>query len=148
MDDFFHILSPRYKARMSLGRLNQAIFACLLDPLYPDNLYLFEHRIHKYKREFMRASLRYSELNHFFDAMMNYAQLRWRVTDYSVLSVCENELKNLSQAIDVYIMLEDESPLKAALQKFESIYQSVLQVPSPDALAFLLFIDGVRASCK
>lgn len=145
--------SPHVVARNSLRRLNQTIFSCFLDPSYPDNLYLFERRIHQQKRKFMRAIIKCrniqqaTNLNQFFDAMMNYSQLRWRVTDFNVFSICAKELNALSQAIDSLIVTDQKNTVEVveALQQLEDIYQQVLQISSPDPLAFLLFIAGVKA---
>lgn len=139
------------KARKSLRSLNQAIFSCFLDSAYQDNLYLFERRIHLQKRNFMRAIMKVSgsSLVHFnllFDCMMNYAQLRWRITDFTVLSVCAKELNALCQAIDASLAQKKNaaSQLMFAIQQLEAVYQQVLQISSPDPLAFLLFIDGIK----
>lgn len=144
--------SPLVVARKSLRRLNQTIFSCFLDPSYPDNLYLFERRIHLQKRKFMRAIIKCGDclqtiyLSQFFDAMMNYSQLRWRVTDFNVFSICAKELTALSQAIDDMLVKDQKNTPKLveAIQQLEDIYQQVLQISSPDPLAFLLFIAGVK----
>lgn len=169
-------------ALQKLKKLNTDIFACLLEPEYPDNHYLYEHRIHKQKNCFMVVMLRLREMDNIlhkkissnekvaheerldqldllFDNMLDYSQIRRRVTDYSTFSVCSQELKaiaiEINQAIDgaiasmgnkkLYINTES---LNQKIIQLEASYHNVLQIASREPLTFLLFIDSLVAFRK
>jgi len=169
-------------ALQKLKKLNTDIFACLLDAEYPDNHYLYEHRIHKQKNCFMVIMLRLREmdnilhkkislsekvaheqrldqLNLLFDNMLDYSQIRRRVTDYSTFSVCSQELKSIKTEINRSIdgaianmgnkklYLNTES-LVQQINQLESSYHNVLQIASREPLTFLLLIDSLTAFSK
>lgn len=162
-----------------LKKLNNEIFACLIDPAYSDNVYLYERRIHAQKIRFMRAidrlrkidklaelklsleeretyQQRLIRLDLLYDNMLDYSQLRRRVTDYTTFSVCSQELTDILQEINTSI---DGAIARVANQKFysnttmlhekinrlENNYHQVLQVAAREPLVFLLFIDSLNA---
>lgn len=110
------------KSLQSLKLLNNDIFACFLQSDYPDNIYLYERRIHVRKNCFMQsicklrrilniqgknisedrkktieAMIRKLEL--LYETMLDYGQLRRRVGDHTTFGVCNDELTHISQEI-------------------------------------------------
>lgn len=155
----------------NLKKLNQVIFSCLLTQEYSDNIYLYERRLHEQKKQYFQSmqKLKYSlqrtktqnpkfiiNADALFNNMMDYAQLRKRVTDYTTLSVCSKELTDIFAAIqnlmDDVMRDNDKEKLSADMQTFklkinnlEDNYYHVLQVASREPLVFLLFINSLRA---
>lgn len=169
-------------ALQKLKKLNTDVFACLLEPEYPDNHYLYEHRIHKQKNGFMLVMLRLREmanrlqkkmppheseihkqrlakLDLLFDNMLDYSQIRRRVTDFSTFSVCSQELQaivsEMNHAIDGAIanmankkLYANTDALTQKINQLEASYHHVLQIASREPLTFLLFIDSLTAFRK
>jgi uncharacterized membrane protein YgaE (UPF0421/DUF939 family) len=169
-------------ALRSLKKLNNDIFSCLLEPAYSDNIYLFERRLHASKNQFIQALSRLREvtqlaetklnederaahehlllnLDLLFENMLDYSQLRRRVTDYTTLSLCSQELKNISLEIDKSIdglinhvshkkFYPNLNKLTQYVNQLESHYHHVLQIASREPLVFLLFIDSLNAFIK
>lgn len=165
-----------------LKKLNTDIFSCLLEPEYPDNIYLYERRLHTSKNHFIQALSRLREvtqlaetklnnvekaehellllnLDLLFENMLDYSQLRRRVTDYTTLSICSQELTNISREIDKSIyglichfsdkkIYPDTSKLTQYVNQLENNYHNVLQIASREPLVFLLFIDSLNAFIK
>jgi hypothetical protein len=163
----------------NIKKLNQEIFSCLLDAEYTDNLYLYERRVHVRKTDFFHAMNRLREVTHLaetklsaqekeshewwlvelnalFENIMDYSQLRRRVTDYSTFSVCSQELKSIVNELDKcfdaiikYVKTGKYVPytnqLNININALEDNYQHVLQVAAPEPVAFLLFIDSLNA---
>lgn len=162
----------------ALRRLNDDIFACFLEPAYQDNTYLFEHRIHVQKNHLLvslialrknllpetnavahSCSVMVMQLDKLFDLMLDYAQLRRRVSDNAIFSVCFVELlgirdeinKLLSDMVSTFPKGNFHLSTQGLLEKinrFEEVYQSVLQVSAREPLVFLLFIAGLKDFCQ
>ncbi len=160
--------------------LQRDIFSCFLEDTYADNIYLYERRIHLQKAKCMRALLQLTRLqtptekNSFsplFDLMLDYAQLRWRVSDHTIFTICHDELAAINQAIITVLQQKqqqmtpprsltlqtqpslqqpmiDTEALAVAIDRFEENYQQVLQVTAREPLAFLLFIYSLKAFSK
>ena len=165
-----------------LKKLNREIFSCLLEPEYAENIYLYERRLHLKKIQFLHAMSRLrdittlaetrlsdaekathewwlTKLDLLFENMIDYSQLRRRVTDYSTFSVCTQEMKNIaeeiSRCLDAVIAhvkgrkyFPNANQLNAYLDQLETHYHHVLQVASPEPLVFLIFIDSLHAFSK
>lgn len=150
--------SPEKVARKSLRRLNQQVFSCFLKSTYPDNTYLYEHRIHLSKVEFIKAITRLDEsrkadskqvkkLKQLFGAILNNAQLRWRVRDFTVFSVCGEEFAGLAKATDAVLSYQQKlssTNLDVAIANLEDMFQQVLKISSSEPLVFLLFIAAMK----
>jgi hypothetical protein len=166
----------------NLKKLNNEIFSCLLQPEYADNIYLYERRLHDQKNQFMHTMERLREISHLakrkmspeekisherllmkldllFDNMLDYSQLRRRVTDYATLSICSQELTGISQEVDKSIdgamarmgnkkFYPSIKMLTQKIQRLEDNYHNVLQVAAREPLVFLLFIDSLNAFSK
>ena len=155
-----------------LKRLNQEIFACLLHAEYSENVYIFERRLHAQKEKFMQCVVALSgmkktaleatvlrKLNRLYDIMLDYAQLRRRVGDYTVLGVCSIELTEIEKEISILFSTVSKrmsnkvyhvntDALAQSIQRLESNYQQALQVTARDPLVFLLFIASLKAFCE
>jgi hypothetical protein len=154
------------------------LFSCFLQPEYSDNLYLFERRIHiqkkcllqvltkihnivnhinfkkKYKKykNYDQYVLVLSKLNCLFDITMDYAQLRQRVTDFSELKLCHQEMFAIFTALENYISVllsfkrNNDSFVRVTekIQQFERVYQQVLTVTVRDPFIFFLFMSALK----
>lgn len=166
----------------NLKKLNKQIFACLLEAEYAENIYLYEKRLHvaKTKALFALSRLRQitrlaetklsvqekaahewwlTHLDLLFDNMMDYSQLRRRVTDYTTFSVCKNELTTICEEIDTCLnaiishvrgkkYFASVDLLKQQIRQLEDNYYHVLHVASREPFVFLLFIESLGAFAK
>lgn len=170
------------RSLLNLKLLNNQIFSCFLESAYPDNIYLFERRIHAWKNAYMqsigklkclsnlvqskltpekRTSLEKMivKLDLLYDTILDYGQLRRRVTDHTTFDLCEAELTALEQEIGKLLAevggifryknpLLDTAGLAVKINRFEENYQHVLQVSAREPLVFMLFIASLRAFNK
>lgn len=161
-----------------LKKLNQDIFACFIQIEYSKNVYLYEKRIHEDKNKFILAlgeanalykskqpNLSEKEKNRYgealikadklFDIMLDYSQLRRRVTDATTFQLAEDEFKKIVNDIDadlsalMFLLRNKKMITGGALQQnikhFEDNYQNVLRVSAREPLVFLLFIFSLKA---
>lgn len=154
--------------------LNDEIFSCLLSAEYPDNKYLFERRLHLQKNKWMQsfqslckastvAVTKLSNINknilnsiietidQIFDTIIDCAQVRRRVSDYSVFEICKDELKAIALDIDMALsgLIKknyhyEVSSLDQAIKKLEANYNAVLQVAAREPLVIFLFIESLK----
>lgn len=163
----------------NLKRLNHEIFSCLLLPEYSDNIYLFEKRLHVQKNRFMRSLMRLREivqlveikmnvhekevyltlltkLDLLYSNMLDYSQIRRRVSDHTTFSVCSDELGEIAKEIDKSIdgmiahMAKKQYYINAKMlaikiKLLDDNYQNVLQIAAREPLVFMLFIDSLNA---
>jgi len=131
---------------------SEEIFACLLQSDYPENIYLYERRLHERKQAVLRTLRNNNKLENIYDALQDCSQLRHRVTDHTIFSVCSEELAAISRALSsVFVVMikhkkkvVDTSLLDQAISHFEDIYAHVLQVTSREPLVFLMFISTLK----
>lgn len=161
----------RNRALYCFIQFTQDAFACLIQPEYNDNLYLFERRLHNQKMKCLVAlkKIRWfsqqvnspelqaqgfqlaSRLDHIYAVMLECAQLRRRITDYTVFQLCEIELTAISKdVIDILNAIQQKRNLNFSrfnqdIAKLENLYQQVVKVATREPLAFLLFIGGLKA---
>lgn len=150
-----------------LGKLTKEIFNCFLMTEYNDNLYLFERRLHVAKNNYLQAIAdfefnvpnKHKILAQSFElvylALMNCTQLRRRVSDFTVFSLCKDELIVIANAILDYLAALQHchtevstcntDKLAYALQRFEENYVAVLQVTAREPLVFHLFIANIKS---
>lgn len=162
-----------------LMQLNNEIFSCYLQPDYSSNIYLFERRLHLQKDKCLVAMRRlfniiqligekngieknallndlFRRLNLLYDLMLDYSQLRWRVTDHSTFAVCDPELTAIlnemnlmfREAISLFAHQSHQlhtARLQETIQKLDDNYQSVLRVAAREPLVFLLFIASLKS---
>lgn len=142
-----------------LRRLNQDIFNCFLLPEYASHLYLFERRLHLQKKHVMQAIAKLDGpadrqarvyLDQLYDGMLDYAQLRRRVTDATVFEICKKELIDIQNDIDqlLFGMIRkndlDTMSFINHIQRLEDQYHQVLHVVAHEPLVFLLFIFSLK----
>ena len=142
--------------------LIQTIFSCFLSPDYQNNYYLFESKIHKIKRHWLKAKMSLSgssisnQLDELFALLLNMAQLRHRVIDYSELIVCQREMLELLNALDqIFLKLLSPKKFPAALRNFQekiedfkAIYQQVLTVSAKDSFVYFVLITSLNLFYK
>ncbi|MCW5583121.1 MAG: hypothetical protein KIT56_04415 [Gammaproteobacteria bacterium] len=165
-----------------LKRVNHEIFSCLLQPEYPDNIYLFERRLHIQKNRFMQSMMRLRavmqqvmkkmnaeekegylaflvQLDLLYANMLDYSQIRRRVTDHTSFLLCAIELseivKEVNTSIDGAISHVDGKKyyvnadmLAIKIKRLDDNYQNVLQIAVKEPLVFMLFIDSLNAFSK
>lgn len=165
-----------------LKKLNKEIFACFLEPEYSDNIYLYERRLHVQKSQFLHAlsrlreviqlvetklnekeiaahELLLSNLELLYENMLDYSQLRRRVTDYATFSLCSQELTKISNEIDKLIeaviahvlskkYYANIQNLNQSINQLDNNYNNVLRIAAREPLVFLLFIDSLNAFGK
>lgn len=94
-------------------------------------------------------------LSQIYDLMLSLAKLRWRVTDFTIFRVCDNEMRGIENALNqIFLMLArkiknqriqvESYPLAQAINRFEETYQHVIQVTAREPLVFLLFINDLK----
>lgn len=157
----------------NMKQLSKAVFTCFLQPEFVENRYVFERRLHVRKNRVMYAmkqlrdcgnqanqfSNLFSHLEHFYEIILDCAQLRYRVTDFTVFAICRNELAaichELEKVFNEMIRLVegkastlDISPFMKKIELFSANYQKVLQITAREPLVFLLFIDSLNAFCE
>jgi len=153
----------------NLRKLNKEIFSCFIEPEYANNIYLYERRLHVSKNAFLHSlsTLRdisqndnhaawLAQLDALFQNMLDYSQLRRRVTDYTTFAVCREELMSIAKETDkcfgaviAHALKKKYFPsvdqLVLSINRFETHYDQVLQVASREPLVFLLFINSLHA---
>lgn len=152
-----------------LTQLATDIFSCLILPEYNDNLYLFERRLHTQKMKYAKsivktrwfakklvgknkqqAELLIERLDRLYTVLIDCAQLRRRITDYTVFQLCEIELKVISRNVVVLLTSIrrntnlDLSSLNESISKLEATYHQVVKIATREPLAFLLFIFSLK----
>lgn len=160
----------------ALQDLGQAIFTCLTQADYKELSYTFERRIHLRKLDFLYA---WSELKrliavnrlphqsaytqHFivtlenlYIALLDSAQLRLRISDYSTLSICQQELlffaKEFDKACDYLIKRFaglkaqefNQQSLEDAIAALDDNYQHVLKVSAHEPFFFVDFTASLK----
>lgn len=160
-----------------LGGVNQAFFACLLQENYAENTYYFEFVLHQQKRRYFASLTLLQQLKddahavwckyvgenelrliaRLYESMMDYMQIRWRIEDHHIYSLCHSELQRIGLALNGLIasccrssdqkrLLGDAKKLEQALNDIEIMYHQVLSVSVNDPMAILLFIRSLRYS--
>lgn len=184
IDCIFHVWSVKRQQRIlianalnALKHLVDDIFACYLQPDYADNVYLYERRLHLQKQRYLQSQVLLTnelkdnhhseqEAKHYmqllkqfdlvYDVLLDAAQLRRRLSDFTVLAVCQDELRALARGFhacilqltrkvknpEAVIVMQD---VTASIERLEAIYQQVLQVSAPEPLVIQLFIASLTA---
>jgi hypothetical protein len=155
-----------------LRDLSEAIFSCLISVEYPDNIYLFERRIHKEKVRFLDAMGLMSQraaaagINHavtnelqtLFEIIIDIGQVRRRVTDHTTFALCSDELTGINSSIAMLLPIlfsgkknkinEAMLLLEKYVTQFESCFEHVLKVSAREPLAVMLMLSSVKAFIK
>ena len=163
---------------LRLVAANKEIFSSFLQPEYGNNLYLFEKRIHVQKIKFMqnmdalRATVELASkrlhpdqikilkrllvnLDYIYSIILDCAQLRRRVSDYTIFNLCYNEMTAIMQEINRIVLAVisvygwqpakfDVLALAEKIRQLEDNYHNVLQVTAREPLVFVLFIASLK----
>ncbi len=157
----------------ALNHLSACIMSCFLEPEYSENRYSFEYRLYKQKTNCLQSFLqleqqikvsasqieqtRFIQFNLIFDVLVSCAQLRFRITDFSVLDVCKIELTEIDLALTrvwrAMLAKPEElkigiTELKWKIERLDDNFQHVLQVSAPEPLVLLLLIVNLRYLCN
>ena len=138
-----------------LNALQQSVFECFT-PEYPHHLYVFERRLHRAKKKYFKCmqaiQSRFSmnqhdlhRIDHLFDTLMACAQLRRRVSDYTIFTLCQNECDTISRGIERAIHASDTTSLTQSISKFDHLFHHILLAVAKEPLAFVLFISELNA---
>lgn len=143
----------------SLNELQHLIFSCYIERDYFSKKYEYEEQIHQVKIQLfnhmknirlMNSNPDYlSLLENLYEIIFSLNTFKLRVTDHSTFEVCENELKVCMQCIS-NILKETEptfnlNQLSSAIDNFEELYRSTLQVVSYEPIIFLYFVQNMMA---
>ena len=163
------VRSCRIKTLHALDGMSQALFVCLTNTDYKEDLYVFERRIHVQKTKYFSRVYRLIRLKNchsehlpevrLFNLLMECAQLRRRVSDHTIFSLCRNELLAIAKAMSqIFCNMKwviqqkseviDTEILNEQINQLENLFYSVINVASREPLAFLLFIAGLHAFCE
>ncbi|TAK77924.1 MAG: hypothetical protein EPO11_01965 [Gammaproteobacteria bacterium] len=148
---FFRDIERRVRVWLLWRRLRlltQDVFSCFLEPGYASHVYLFERRLHLQKKRFMRALkvLPVKKLETLYNIILDAAQLRRRVEDHHLFSVCASDLQGIAEALNqLFSRRGSVAQLTEKIRRLEETYQHVLQVTAPDPVVFLLFIASLKA---
>lgn len=97
-----------------------------------------------------------NHLNRIWDLSLSLGSLRYRLTDFTVLSMGQDEMRVLLNVLLAIVDSEIAPPsqnkhsilfesLQTAIQSFEQLYQSMLQTVAKEPLVLLLFIQDLYA---
>lgn len=151
-----------------LSRLSENIFACLISPEYSDNHYLFERRIHKEKIKCLTAmallaqreiaaeatDVTADKMQTLFEMLVDIGQIRRRVTDHTVFSLCTDEIKGIDLSIKNMFAAfasgesgQQEAALSVLVRyitQLESTFEHVLRVTAREPLVFVLMLASLK----
>lgn len=163
---------------LRLRRLNDDLFTSLLREEYPDYIYLFERRIHKSKAACMQVinilrteaswlnkrlakdkaiflDATICQLDMIFIAILNCGLIRQRNTDHTIFSVCNIEIKEIYEQIDLILKMLSQGKLNVDITalddkiiRLEQSYQHVLQISAREPLVILMFIEALKSLIK
>lgn len=163
------------KTLSGLNDLQKKIFSIYCRQDYFEKLFSYEKELHHLRKNIFdlliklrkslkwlpeskreRAVLELDLIEQMSELIISIGQLRFRVKDHATFAVCETELTVLAQQIELMLRRlsrndevgNDESmaeKLTVAIQTFEEINRSTLQVVSHSPLAFLIFIQDMYA---
>jgi hypothetical protein len=155
------------KSMQRLNALNKEVFSCFLQLDYPDNVYVFEKRLHTCKRRYLlvvrylrsveaiSSGEKYSEkVDALFDIVMDLAQLRRRVSDHTVFGLCTSEMTEVSEEMSQLLLKIGKSKkidvelFEEKIELFERNFNHVLKVAAREPVAFLLFIASLKMFAK
>lgn len=152
--------------------LSDEIFSCF-QPAYANNVYSFERRLHLQKMKFMRAVHKIREFNNstgsraplqdvtsplenIYDTLLDCSQLRSRISDPTILSLCTQEMDGLITEINglfaqLKLAIDKQAKinfntlaLTQKIMRFDEINQNVLQVTAREPSVFILFTASIK----
>src|SRR3990167_269977 len=158
----------RQRVLRHLGKLLMDILNCLDAPEYPDNVYLFERRVHKQKikcleylailtrrESVIASSVSVSQdLQALFEVIIDVGQARRRVTDHTIFALCKDELDTIeADVISLFAELAGSNKskiemllvrLEAHITQFESSYENILRVAAREPLVLILLLGSLK----
>lgn len=157
----WRFLSLRY-----LNDLSMDLFNCFLSVDYPENQYVYERRLHVKKRKFLQALAQLKQYHRkphsrdftrqyeqAYEALLDCAQARGRVSDYTLFSLCTNEMQNIMLSIEKCfrqlmfsrkVERDSFASLSTQINSLEDNYHAVLNVTAREPLVILLLLNALR----
>jgi hypothetical protein len=97
-----------------------------------------------------------ANLEQHYAGMLDYAQLRRRVSDYNTFAVCKQELEVLAHEINILLVRLIKAtgnksgdfnlePFTTGINRMEENYHNVIQIAAREPLVFLLFISSLNS---
>lgn len=143
-----------------LDQLQHIIFSCYIKRDYLSKRYQYEERIHQVRNKLfhlmqkIRASASENkilpQLEHIYEIIFSLSLLKLRVPDHATFEVCEQEMKLLQSAISAVLVSASANQdlierLSGAINSFEEVYRSTLQIVSYEPVVFLFFLQDLGA---
>lgn len=172
----FRINETQYWISIAVDHLktfSNEIFAAF-QPAYKDNTYLFERRMHMQKIKFMHAMKKIREfesdlatsstltrdntlsLENLYAALLDCSQLRNRISDPTIFSLCTQEMNALLANINelfakLLLSIRQQTKIEFStepfienIRRFDELYHNVLKVTSREPTVFVLFIESIK----
>jgi hypothetical protein len=154
-----------------LDKLASVILSCFTTSDYSENVYLYERRVHKQKIKCLGtmaelaaretgitkpARCLSTEMQTFFEIILDIGQLRRRVTDHTVFALCPNEMIAIQLSIALmfraFASRQNKEQLELSMLSFErdlyqleNIFETVIKVTAREPLAFVLFLSALKS---
>jgi len=147
----------------SLNQLQSIVFSCYIKRDYFANRYDYEKQIHRVriqlfhhmkKMRLLCGDQPLSSMENLYEIIFSLNVFKLRVADHATFEVCENEMKLFTQCISAILtnacdsrFRENDSmaQLSSAINNFEELYRSTLQVVSYEPIVFLYFVQNMIA---
>lgn len=133
-----------------LEPFQKKIFVIYLNRDYIEQHYVYEKFFAETRLKIFSKLLKINSIpcDSVFEIITALGNLRYRLQDFSILEVCEKELKSLSDNISVLLSQKnisnsDFENLLTSIHSFESIFRRTLQVVCREPLDFLIFIQNL-----
>jgi len=155
----------------SLGDLVTEIFSCLTSPAYPENIYLFERRVHvqttdclskmaalaqRARAAGVNSETVYNDVLSIFEILMDLSQIRWRVSDHTIFRLCSIELSEIDTSMTATLNAFPHVGKPAELEKcivafersinrLEDNLEHIVKVAAREPVVFILFLSALKA---
>ncbi len=148
-----------------LNQLQELIFSCYIKRDYFEKRYQYEENIQQIRKQLFEVmkklrllfggeTKKISQFENLYEIIFSLGTLKLRVPDQATFEVCENEMKILSNCLAKILLgfsLHKNSlpqlidAFAGAVNGFEELYQSTLQVVSYEPIVFLFFVQDLIA---
>jgi hypothetical protein len=133
-------------------QLIATIFNIYLRRDYVEQHLIYEKEIYQLNQQFFyyKKDLRgqHPAVDIIFEIIMSLGGLRYRIKDYATLEIINDELKDVSYALQEKLTQQPDAStdlLMVSIAKLEEAYRSTLQVAAKEPRMFLFFISNLKA---
>lgn len=138
----------------ALNQLQIVIFTILLKRDYATNHFNYERDIHEANGAVLRAlrDLRaagqdqsfFPLLEHSYELLLSMSSLRFRLMDFSILEMCQQELVQISEAMaQSFTTFSVVATIESGTALLQSLYQKTLHVVEKEPLILAIFIENL-----